>query len=59
MKYNEDYFVNANIYAQIAGVCTEDLLNLELNMCVALELGFYVEEQLYQQYFVYFSKYSS
>ena len=59
MKYNEDYFVNANIYAQIAGVCTEDLLNLELNMCVALEFGFYVEEQLYQQYFVYFSKYSS
>ena len=59
MKYNEDCFVNANIYAQIAGVCTEDLLNLELNMCVALEFGFYVEEQLYQQYFVYFSKYSS
>ena len=59
MKYNEDCFVNANIYAQIAGVCTENLLNLELNMCVALEFGFYVEEQLYQQYFVYFSKYSS
>ena len=59
MKYNEDCFVNANIYAQIAGVCTEDLLNLELNMCVALEFGFYVKEELYQQYFVYFSKYSS
>ena len=59
MKYNEDCFVNANIYGQIAGVCTEDLLNLELNMCVALEFGFYVKEELYQQYFVYFSKYSS
>ena len=59
MKYNEDIFVNANIYAQIAGVCTEDLLNLEFNMCVALEFGFYVKEELYQQYFIYFSKYSS
>ena len=58
MKYNEDMFVNANIYSQIAGVSTEDLLNLEYNMCVALEFGFYVKEELYQQYFVYFSKYS-
>ena len=59
IKYNEDFFINANLYAQIAGVCPEDLLNLELNMCVALEFGFYVKEDLYQQYFVYFSKYSS
>ena len=58
MKYNEDMFVNANIYSQIAGVSTEDILNLEYNMCVALEFGFYVKEELYQQYFVYFSKYS-
>ena len=58
MKYNEDMFVNANIYSQIAGVSTEDLLNLEYNMCLALEFGFYVKEELYQQYFVYFSKYS-
>ena len=58
MKYNEDMFVNANIYSQIAGVSTEDLLNLEYNMCLALEFGFYVKEELYQQYFVYFRKYS-
>ena len=58
IKYNEDLLVNANIYAQIAGICTEDLLNLEYNMCVALEFGFYVKEDLFQQYFIYFSKYS-
>jgi len=59
IKYNEDIFINANVYAQIAGVCTEDLLNLELNMCIALEFGFYIKDELYQQYFDYFSKYSS
>ena len=59
IKYNEDMFINASIYAQIAGVCIEDLLNLEYNMCVALEFGFYVKEELYQQYFIYFTKYSS
>ena len=59
MKYNEDISVNANIYAQIAGICVEDLLNLELNICVALEFGFYVKEELYQQYFIYFRKYYS
>ena len=58
IKYNEDLLVNANIYAQIAGICTDDLLNLEYNMCVALEFGFYVKEDLFQQYFIYFSKYS-
>ena len=59
IKYNEDVIVNANLYAQIAGVCIEDLLNLEFNMCVALEFGFFVKEELYQQYFIYFSKYTS
>ena len=59
IKYNEDIFVNAKIYAQIAGVRIEDLLNLEYNMCVALEFGFYVKEELYQQYFIYFTKYST
>ena len=59
IKYNEDIIVNANLYAQIAGVCIEDLLNLEFNMCVALEFGFFVKEELYQQYFIYFSKYTS
>ena len=59
IKYNEDIFISAVIYSQIAGVCVEDLLNLEYNMCVALEFGFYVKEDLYQQYFIYFTKYSS
>ena len=59
IKYNEDIIVNANLYAQIAGVCIEDLLNLEFYMCVALEFGFFVKEELYQQYFIYFSKYTS
>ena len=59
IKYNEDIFISAVIYSQIAGVCVEDLLNLEYNMCVALEFGFYVKEELYQQYFIYFTKYST
>ena len=58
IKYNEDKNINAKLYAQLAGVCVEDLLYLEYNMCVALEFSFYVKEDLYQQYFIYFNKYN-
>ena len=58
IKYNEDKNINAKLYAQLAGVCVEDLLFLEYNMCVALEFSFYVKEDLYQQYFLYFNKYN-
>ena len=59
IKYNEDKYINAKSYAQLAGVCVEDLLYLEYNMCVAMEFSFFVNEDLYLQYFIYFSKYSS
>ena len=59
LKYNEDIFINANAYASIAGVSVEDLKNLEFQMCVALDFSFFIKCDNYQQYFQYFSKYSS
>ena len=59
LKYNEDTLINAKTYAAIAGVSPEDLNNLEYQMCGALDFSFYVKSEYYQQYFVYFSKYSA
>jgi hypothetical protein len=59
MKYNEDTIVNAKAYAQIAGVSVEDLKILEFRMCEALDFNFYVKSECYQQYYVYFCKFSS
>ena len=59
LKYNEDAMVNAKLYANIAGVSVDDLKILEYQMCAALDFEFYVKSEYYQQYFVYFSKYSS
>ena len=59
LKYNEDAMVNAKLYANIAGVSVDDLKILEYHMCAALDFEFYVKSEYYQQYFVYFSKYSS
>ena len=59
MKYNEDTFVNAKAYAQIAGVSVADLKMLEFRMCEALDFNFYVKSECYQQYYVYFCKFSS
>ncbi len=58
LKYNEDIFFNASEYAAIAGVSPEDLKNLEFQMCIALDFSFFVASDYYQQYFVYFSKFS-
>ena len=58
IKYNEDKYMNPKFYAQLAGVSIDELLFLEYNMCVALEFSFFVREDLYEQYFIYFSKYS-
>jgi hypothetical protein len=58
LKYNEDIFFNAKEYAAVAGVSPEDLKNLEFQMCVALDFSFFVTSDYYQQYFVYFSKFS-
>ena len=58
IKYNEDKYMSPKFYAQLAGVSIDELLFLEYNMCVALEFSFFVSEDLYEQYFIYFSKYS-
>ena len=58
LKYNEDEMVNTKTYAYIAGVSIEDLKMLEYQMCAALDFEFYVKSDYYQQYFVYFCKYS-
>ena len=59
LKYNEDIFVNTKTYAAIAGVTPDDLKNMEFQMCVALDFSFFVKSDYYQQYFVYFSKFSA
>jgi hypothetical protein len=59
LKYNEDVFIKSKAYAEVAGVSLEDLNNLEYQMCIALDFVFYVSSDYYQQYFVYFSKFSS
>jgi len=59
LKYNEDIYVNEKSYASIAGVSVEDLKYLEFQMCVALDFSFFVKSELYQQYFIYFCKYSA
>jgi hypothetical protein len=59
LKYNEDILINAKAYADIAGVSLQDLNNLEFQMCIAFDFNFFVKSDYYQQYFVYFSKFSS
>ena len=59
LKYNEDIFVNTKTYAAIAGVSPDDLSNMELQMCFALDFQFFIKSDYYQQYFVYFFKFSS
>lgn len=59
LKYNEDVFVNTKTYAAITGVTPDDLTNMELHMCYALDFSLFVKSDYYQQYFVYFSKFSS
>ena len=59
LKYNEDIMVNAKTYSIISGVSLEELKMLEYQMCVALDFDFYVKSDYYQEYFVYFNKYSS
>ena len=56
LKYNEDKMVNAKLYADIAGVCVEDLKMLEYLICTKLNFEFYVSSEYYQLYFNYFSK---
>ena len=58
LKYNEDIFINSKTYAAIVGITPDDLTNLEFQMCVALDFSFFVKNDYYQQYFVYFSKFS-
>ena len=59
LKYNEDIFVNTKTYAAIAGVTPDDLKTLELYMCVTLDFSFFIKSDYYQQYSVYFSKFTA
>ena len=59
IKYNEDIYIDTKTYSAIAGVSPEDLKDLEFQMCVALDFAFYVRSDYYQQYFIYFSKFSA
>ena len=56
LKYNEDTIVNAKLYADIAGVCVEDLKMLEYLVCKKLDFQFYISSDLYQLYYNYLSK---
>ena len=52
--------INLNIkyYADIAGIPVFDLNNLELYLCVKLKCSLFVDYDIYQKYFDYFSKYN-
>lgn len=57
IKFNEDFVVTGNTYAKIAGVSCADLNFLEYNLCTAMDFNFNIENDYYQQYFQYFSKF--
>ena len=59
IKFNEDSTVSTKTYCKIAGVSINDLKFLEYQMCIALDFSFNVKEDYFQQYFAYFSKFSS
>ena len=59
IKFNEDIMVNTKTYSNIAGVSVSDLNFLEYRMCIALDFSFNVKSDYYQQYFTYFSKFTS
>ena len=56
LKFNEDVNIDAQYYANIAGVPINDLNNLECYLYVKLKFSLFVEHDLYQKYFEYFSK---
>ena len=55
-KFNEDFNLNTQYYANIAGVPLNDLNNLEYYLFVKLKFSLFVEDDFYQQYFEYFCK---
>ena len=56
IKFNEDVSINAKYYASIAGIPVYDLNNLEFYLIVKLQFGLFVNYDIYQKYFEYFSK---
>ena len=56
LKFNEDVNIDAQYYANIAGVPINDLNNLECYLYVKLKFSLFVEYDFYQKYFEYFSK---
>ena len=57
IKFNEDIPVNLKTYSQIAGVSVDKLKKLESCLYFSLNFGLFVKEDLYQEYFDYFSNY--
>ena len=58
IKFNEDINLNIKYFADIAGIPVFDLNNLELYLCVKLKCSLFVDYDIYQKYFDYFSKYN-
>ena len=56
IKYNEDIFVNTKTYAEISGIPVNVLIELEEKMFIYLGYNCYINDDLYQQYFEFFSK---
>ena len=54
IKFNEDFNINTQYYANVAGVQVNDLNNLECYLYVKLKFSLFVEYDFYQKYFEYF-----
>ena len=54
IKFNEDFNMNTQYYANVAGVQVNDLNNLECYLYVKLKFSLFVEYDFYQKYFEYF-----
>jgi hypothetical protein len=57
IKFNEDVAVNLMTYSKIAGVSLDKIINLENSLYFNLHFGLFVKEDLYQNYFNYFSNF--
>ena len=56
IKFNEDSNIHAEYYSKVVGVSVKDLNMLEYQICVGMNFDFFVKNEYYQQYFVYFCK---
>ena len=54
LKFNEDKTISSKYYSYVAGIPVFILNNFEFYFCQKLKFSFFVEPNLYQQYFEYF-----